>query len=211
MESYNNLADLLEEVALTSKKKPIPIKEILGKLERSGFSLITLILVLPFMQPFPVGPISVLGGMTFSMIGWQMWKGYSQPALHSKILNMQLGFKVWDRIAKTFLIIIRWFNKISRARLPFLVMGQRGQKIEGGIFIIGGILMAIPFGILPFNNFFPGLGILFATLAQFEKDGLFILAAIFWLFFSILYFSVFFISIYWLGFQGLQNFTSGMV
>jgi hypothetical protein len=31
MESYNNLADLLEEVALTSKKKPIRIKEIFRK------------------------------------------------------------------------------------------------------------------------------------------------------------------------------------
>jgi hypothetical protein len=61
--------------------------------------------------------------------------------------------------------------------------------------------MAIPFGVLPLNNFFPGLAILFITLAQFEEDGLFILIAIFWLIFSVFYFSIFFFGIYLLGLE----------
>ena len=52
--------------------------------------------------------------------------------------------------------------------------------------------MAIPFAmLLPLNNFFPGLAILFATIAQFEKDGLFIVLAIFWIvsqFYILVYF-----------------------
>ena len=205
MSHFNSFANSLEEIVQASKKTPIPIKAILEKLDRSGFSLITLALVLPFMQPFPVGPISVLGGMTFILVGLQMWKGQSQPTLPNKILNIELSFKIWNTIAKAFFTIIKWSNKISRSRLSVF---SPSQKKVGSILVVGGILMAIPFGILPFNNFFPGLAILFATLAQFEKDGLFILIAWFWLIFSMLYFSTFFIGIYWLGFQGTQSIMS---
>jgi len=79
-----------------------------------------------------------------------------------------------------------------------------GVKFEGSILVIGGILMAIPFGVLPLNNFFPGLAILFASLAQFEKDGLFILIAIFWLFFSVVSFSIFIILLYYIGIESIQ-------
>lgn len=205
MSHFNSFANSLEEIVQASEKQPIPIKAILEKLDRSGFSLITLALVLPFMQPFPVGPISVLGGMTFILVGLQMWKGQSQPTLPNKILNIELSFKIWNTIAKAFFTIIKWSNKISRSRLSVF---SPSQKKVGSILVVGGILMAIPFGILPFNNFFPGLAILFASLAQFEKDGLFILIAWFWLIFSMLYFSTFFIGIYWLGFQATQSIMS---
>ena len=41
--------------------------------------------------------------------------------------------------------------------------------------------MAVPFGILPLNNFFPGLAIVFCALGQLHKDGFFILIAFFWI------------------------------
>jgi hypothetical protein len=64
--------------------------------------------------------------------------------------------------------------------------------------------MAIPFGVLPLNNFFPGLAILFAALAQFKQDGLFILISFFWLIFSVFYFALFFLGIYLLGSEGIN-------
>ena len=54
------------------------------------------------------------------------------------------------------------------------------------------------------NNFFPGLAILFAALAQFEQDGLFILISFFWLIFSVFYFALFFLGIYLLGSEGIN-------
>jgi hypothetical protein len=90
-------------------------------------------------------------------------------------------------------------------RLLWFVSNETGLKFEGGIFILGGLLIAIPFVmLLPLNNFFPGLAILFATIAQFEKDGLFIVLAIFWIVFSILYFSLFMYGAYLLGAEGMQ-------
>ena len=102
------------------------------------------------------------------------------------------------------MFIIKVSKKITRPRLKNLVSNDLGLKCEGSILIAGGLLMAIPFGVLPLNNFFPGLAILFAALAQFEKDGLFILISFFWLIFSVFYFTLFFLGIYLLGSEGIN-------
>lgn len=201
MKNYSNLIPILKKIVNLSKERNITIREVLEKLNHYGFSLIALLLVLPFMQPFPVGPISVVGGMTFAALGWQILKKNNAPILPKKILDISLSSKNWARITKVSIFIINLSQKITKPRLTHLVKNKIGLKFEGGIMIAGGILMAIPFGVLPLNNFFPGLAILFVALAQFEEDGLFILIAIFWLFFSILYFSIFFFGIYLLGLE----------
>ena len=95
---------------------------------------------------------------------------------------------------------------MTRPRLLWFVSSETGLKFEGYIFILGGLLMAIPFAmILPLNNFFPGLAILFVTIAQFEKDGIFIVVAIFWIIFSVLYFILFAYGLYYLGSEGIQH------
>ena len=204
MKDYSSLDLTLLVISEEAKIKPVSIREALKKLDHFGFPLITFILVLPFMQPFPVGPISVLGGITFAILGIQVLRKYPSPVLPEKILNTALGQKGWVRIAKVSNVIIRWSKKVTKPRLNKFVSAEIGMKFEGGILFFGGILMAIPFGVLPLNNFFPGLAILFVALAQFEKDGLFILIAIFLLFFSVLYFTVFFILLYYIGLESLQ-------
>ena len=204
MRVYKNLAIILESIAEKAITKPVSISEVLARLDHFSFSIIALILVLPFMQPFPVGPISVVGGVTFIILGTQRLKKYNSPSLPKKIINTSLGMKGWLRIIKVCKLLIHWSKKITKPRLKKFVSGNTGIKFEGSILVLGGILMAIPFGVLPLNNFFPGLAILFASLAQFEKDGLFILIAIFWLFFSVFYFSIFFIALYYISLESIQ-------
>ncbi len=43
------------------------------------------------------------------------------------------------------------------------------------------------------------------TIAQFEKDGFFVLVAIFWLVFTIIYFGLFMYGLYYLGAEGMQH------
>jgi len=211
MSQYSNLGAILDSLAEQAKKNPISIRDALDKLNHFGFSLIVLILVLPFMQPFPVGPISVLGGMTFAILGLQILRKYPAPVLPEKILKTSIGAQGWTTISKASKFIIRWTKKISKPRLEKFVSGEFAIKIEGSILLSGGILMAIPFGVLPFNNFFPGLAILFATLAQLEKDGLFILIAIFWLIFSIFYFVIFFMALYYISIESIQYLPNWLV
>ena len=205
MRVYKNLATILESIAEKAITKPLSIREVLARLDHFGFSIIALILVLPFMQPFPVGPLSVIGGLTIAALGMQLLKRKPFPVLPERLLIITPSNKSWKWITKVCIFIIYWSKKITRPRLLWFVSNKAGLKFEGGIFILGGLLMAIPFAmILPLNNFFPGLAILFATIAQFEKDGLFIVLGIFWIIFSIIYFSLFFYGLYYLGGEGMQ-------
>ena len=65
MSNHRVLIQKLRGIAKKAERRPIKIKEGLIDLNHFGFSFISFLLVLPFMQPFPVGPISVLGGITF--------------------------------------------------------------------------------------------------------------------------------------------------
>jgi hypothetical protein len=205
MSNHRALVQTLQSIVKKAERRPVSIKEGLSDLNHFGFSFISFLLVLPFMQPFPVGPISVLGGITFAALGWQVLKGYSVPNLPEKIDGIILSKDNWRRITNAAIKLIQWTEKFTKTRLPLLIEGKLGIQIEATILMVAGVLMAIPFGILPLNNFFPGLAILFCALAQLHKDGFLILIAFFWILFTIFYFAVFFIGLYLLGLEGIHN------
>jgi hypothetical protein len=207
MSSHRALIETLHGIVKKAERRPVSIKEGLLDLNHFGFSFISFLLVLPFMQPFPVGPISVLGGITFAAFGWQVLKGYSVPHLPQKIDEIVLSKDNWRRITNAAIKLIQWTEKFTKPRLTILINGKLGIQIEAAILIMAGILMAIPFGILPLNNFFPGLAILFCALGQLHKDGFLVLIAFFWILFTIFYFAVFFIGLYLLGLEGMHNFS----
>ena len=207
MTSHRALIQTLHGIVKKAERRSVSIKEGLLDLNHFGFSFISFLLVLPFMQPFPVGPISVLGGITFAAFGWQILKGYSVPSIPKKIDSIVLSRDNWRRITNAAIKLIQWTEKFTKPRLTILIKGKLGIQIEAAILILAGILMAIPFGILPLNNFFPGLAILFCALGQLHKDGLFVLVAFFWILFTIFYFAVFFIGLYLLGLEGMHNFS----
>ena len=207
MSSHRALIETLHGIVKKAERRPVSIKEGLLDLNHFGFSFISFLLVLPFMQPFPVGPISVLGGITFAAFGWQVLKGYSVPHLPQKIDEIVLSKDNWRRITNAAIKLIQWTEKFTKPRLTILINGKLGIQIEAAILIMAGILMAIPFGILPLNNFFPGLAILFCALGQLHKDGALVLVAFFWILFTIFYFAVFFIGLYLLGLEGMHNFS----
>ena len=66
------------------------------------------------------------------------------------------------------------------------------MKISGGLIALGGVLLAIPMPIAPFNNTLPALAMIFAAVAILERDGLMILVSIFWQVATVAYFTVIF-------------------
>ncbi len=203
---HQALIKILHGIAKRAEQYPLSIKEGLSVLSHFGFSFISFLLVLPFMQPFPLGPITVLGGITFAAFGWQILKGYSVPHLPEKIGSIILSHDNWRRISNAAIKLMQWTEKFTKPRLTFFLEGAFGTQIEAWVLILSGLLLAVPFGILPLNNFFPGLAILFCALGQLHKDGLFILIAFFWILFTLAYFAVFFIALYLLGMEGIHNF-----
>jgi hypothetical protein len=211
MTNYDDLIAMLENFVKQSKIKPLTLGEALDTLDQAGYALIALIMVLPFLQPIPLGPLTVVGGLAFAMLGWQMWRGHDSPVLPEKIRNVVMSEKNWGILVKVCLKIVGFCRMFTRPRYTELVTGRRGQKIGSFILMSAGSLMAIPFIVpLPFNNMLPGFAILFFCLAELEDDGLMVFIAFGWLIVTVIYFALFFFGLYYLGDEALNYFKFGL-
>ena len=206
MFNYETLVKTLQQFAEQSKLKPLTIGEALDTLDEAGYAFIAIILVLPFLQPLPLGPITVLGGVAFATLGWQLYRGHESPVLPEKVRAVELSAHTWQILVNVCLKILGFCRKFTKPRYVSLVNGRRGQKIGGFILLAAGALMAIPFGILPLNNLLPGLAILFYCIGELEDDGLMFYIAFFWLIFTVVYFCAFFFMFWYFGKEALTMF-----
>lgn len=206
MSSYESIVATLTGFAEQAKKQPLTLGEALDSLDHAAYALIALILALPYLQPIPLGPLTVLGGLTFAALGWQLWRGNESPVLPQKIRAVVMSEKTWRILAKVFVKIVQFCKKFTRPRLTKLVDGRPGQQIGAFILVSAGLLMAIPFGVLPFNNTLPALAIIFYSFGQLEQDGLMVVISFFWLIFTTVYFAIFFYGLYYLGAGAVNHF-----
>lgn len=113
----------------------------------------------------------------------------------------------WRILSQVCIKILGFCRKFTKPRLMHLVSGRKGQQMGGFILLAAGLLMAIPFGVLPFNNTLPALAILFYGFAELEDDGLMVVVSLFWLVVTVLYFLAFFFALWYLG-NGAIDFFS---
>lgn len=203
---YQTLVSNLQGFAERAKGGHLTLGEALDTLDEAGYAFIAIILVLPFLQPVPMGPLTVIGGIAFAALGGQLLRGHETPVLPQPLRAVALSEGTWRILIKVCLKILGFCRKFAKPRHTQLVSGRRGQKIGGFILLAAGALMAIPFGVLPLNNSLPGLAILFYGIAELEEDGLMVFVAFFWLAVTVIYFSVFFVMLWMFGNKALHYF-----
>jgi len=203
---YHTLIATLQRFAEQSKQQPLTLGEALDSLDEAAYALIALILALPFLQPIPLGPITIMSGATFATLGWQLLRGHTSPVLPAKLRNIVISAHMWGILVNVCLKVIGFCRKFTKPRHQWLISGRTGQKAAGFILMSGGLLLAIPFGVLPLNNMLPGLAILFYGIAELEDDGLMIFIAFFWLIITVIYFIAFFVALWYFGNEALAYF-----
>ena len=75
------LDNALDECLIHASSEGILLGTMLDRLGRSSFCFAALLLAVPFVQPFSLGPLTMIGGLTFMAVGWQMGMGRERPAL----------------------------------------------------------------------------------------------------------------------------------
>lgn len=203
---YDTLVKTLQRFAEQSRERPLTLGEALDSLDEAAYGFIAVILALPFLQPVPLGPITVVGGVAFAVLGWQLLCGHESPVLPKSVREVALSEKSWRILVNVCLKILGFCRKFAKPRHTHLLSGRLGQKLGGFVLLSGGALMAIPFGVLPFNNMLPGLAILFYAIGELEEDGLMLFISFFWLIVTVLYFGAFFVALWLFGQEALAFF-----
>jgi hypothetical protein len=205
----DELIQALEACAKEAREENLTLGEAFDRLGEASYSFIGIILCLPFLQPISLGPLSTVGGLTFAILGFQLARQNPAPWLPDKVRASAPSAKAWERIIGLLRGVIRFCARFTKQRHTHLVTGARGAQIVGGLMAIGGLLMAIPFFGIPFNNTLPALVIIAACIAELEDDGGFIFVALVLLVLTVLYFLLIFWVVFFVGGHALE-FMDGM-
>ena len=191
----------LAECLARAQGDGIGLEETLETLGPASFCFICLLLAMPFLQPVPLGPYTMISGMTFIAAGAQMARGRKTPVLPKGIRQLRLHGKGWITALKLCQRALKLGRRFTRPRHEAWVTGRSGEKLIGWLILAGGVLLAVPVANLPFNNAFPALMILFASLAWLERDGLMVIFSLISGVLSALYFIVVGLLIWFFGAQ----------
>lgn len=166
----------------------ILLGEMMDRLGRSSFCFVALLLAVPFVQPFSLGPLTMIGGVTFMIVGWQMGTGRQRPVLPARAAKLNIHGKGWVAVLRFCKRLLAFCRKFTGIRFSRWVSGDKGEKIVGWLIFAGGALLAVPVANLPFNNTLPALMIVFACVGWLEKDGLMVIVSLAWGIATLVYF-----------------------
>jgi hypothetical protein len=171
----------------------------LERLGRAGFCFAALLLSVPFVQPLSLGPLNMIGGLTFMMIGWQLAAGREKPNLPKTARELKIQGKGWVGALKFCLRILGFCRRFTRVRCETWVTGTHGDRVVGWLILSGGLLLAVPMASLPLNNSLPALMILYACVGWLERDGLMVIVSLVWGVATLIYFTLVGLALFFFG------------
>jgi hypothetical protein len=150
----------------------IQIMQIIGQ---DSLLLITIFLSLVFLVPVSIPGVSTVFGTGILLIGI--------TRLFSRALWLP------DRIGKRTLSseklkvglnrALKWFTRLEKVsrphRLPWMTADGFVGILNKLSFILGALLLMVPFGFVPFSNTLPAIALIFLAIGYMQKDGVCIL------------------------------------
>lgn len=164
----------LAELRDRSAASALTLREVIVLLGGRAYTLLVLLLALPFITPIPLPGLSTPFGLAIALIALRLTFG-QRPWLPKKLQRKELpaGFinKVFGFAEKT----LRFFEKFLRPRLTFLTDTPLLVRLHALLLLLAAVVLLLPLPI-PFTNSFPAWAILLVAAGLLERDGLFILA-----------------------------------
>lgn len=193
----------LREMAEHARLERLTFAQAVVRLGPSSFAVIALVLAAPFLQPIPVGPLATVGGLALAAIGLQMMRREPLVRLHARVGELSPGAKGWASIHRVVQGAVGICSRFGRSRCAHWTVGEGGDRRIGFLVLAGGLLIAVPFVAIPFNNTLPALGIASAALARLRGDGRMLVVSAFWMKATLVYFGLVIWGLVFLGSQGL--------
>lgn len=179
----------------------IALGDMLGRLGRSSFCFASLLLAVPFVQPFSLGPLTMMCGLALIAVGWQMGTGRERPALPAAAARLRIHGKGWCAVLRFCKRLLAFCRKFTRPRFKSWVSGPRGDRFIGWLILTGGALIVVPAANLPLNNTLPALMVVFACIGWLERDGLMTIISVAWGVTTLLYFAAVLVVVFFFGTQ----------
>jgi hypothetical protein len=180
----------LKTSAGTARAGDQTIGQFLDQLGQGNAWLIALILTLPFIQPLPTGPIATFGGLAFAGMGWRLIRGDESVWLPMRIRSTRPGGSTWNAFSGFGCGLLRLVGRLSRTERMVWLVEAVGRRGAGWMILLGGLLVAVPFLVVPLQNSLPALIVFFACVGRLQRDGVMYLLALLSLVVTLVYFAL---------------------
>jgi hypothetical protein len=153
----------------------VTLNEIIQIIGPDSLLLVTMFLSLVFLIPVSIPGVSTVFGFGILIIGFtrlfkrNLW-------LPDRIAKRNLSS---EKLTVSMTKALKWFDRLEKISVSHRLPWMTAEGIIGIInklsFILGALLLMVPFGLVPFSNTLPAIALIFLAIGLIQKDGICIL------------------------------------
>ncbi len=167
------LSEELADLRARLGAKPMTLREVIHSLRGRAYTLLVILLALPFITPIPLPGLSTPFGLAIAFIALRLAL-CQRPWLPMKLQRKQLPAGFFDRVFAVAGKVIALLETFLRPRLALISAPGAMLQLHALFILISALVLLLPLPI-PFSNSFPAWTILLLGAGMLERDGLFIL------------------------------------
>lgn len=175
----------------------VTLRELMLAIGEQGLLLLCALATLPFLFPVSIPGVSTVFGAAIVLLAVAVTLN-RMPWLPSSILDRRLDAAKLVPVMRKGVGIVSRLDAWVRPRALQLTTG-RMTVVNGCVLIFGGVLLMAPFGLIPFSNTAPAVGILLLTIGMLQRDGLFVVLGYLGTVLTVVYFGVLLYAAWWAG------------
>ena len=176
----------------------VQVGEVLDVMGARAYSLLLVLLALPFFTPVSLLGISTVVGAVIAYLGLRLALGMA-PHLPQRLRDRRLPPRFFGMLLRGAERIIRILERITRKRLSLFVAGTLAQRLIGAGIMAAALLLMLPLPI-PLSNALPAIAIVALAIGRLEDDGGMVLIG----FAALLLSAVFFAFLGFFGFEVME-------
>lgn len=166
------LSEVIEELIWSFRERPVSLRELIVALQGRAYTLLMLLLALPFLLPMPLPGLSSLLGLVIAVIALRLTLG-QKPWLPQRLLDRQLPPTFFPKLLAGARRVLRFLEVMLKPRHLWLTSSPLLVQLHSFIILVAALVLLLP--LPPGTNFPPALCIVIMAGGLLERDGRFIL------------------------------------
>jgi len=190
LDAPDTLVEHIERVLTTLPEQDLTLHDIVEAVGPDSLMLLTIFLSLIFLVPVSIPGVSTAFGLAIVLIG--LTRTFQRkPWLPQRIARRRLAAAPLRAGLQRATVWLHRIDRLSRPhRWPWLSSHGPATLCNNLALVFAGLLLMMPFGLIPFSNTLPALAVIFLSAGMMQRDGLALLLGYAAVFLTLLYFAL---------------------
>ncbi len=172
LDAPDTLAEHIERVLTALPEQDLTLHDIVEAVGPDSLMLLTIFLSLIFLVPVSIPGVSTAFGLAIVLIG--LTRTFQRkPWLPQRIARRRLAAAPLRAGLQRATVWLHRIDRLSRPhRWPWLSSHGPATLCNNLALVFAGLLLMMPFGLIPFSNTLPALAVIFLSAGMMQRDGL---------------------------------------